>query len=185
MNETLPTVRRATALMGGLLIGAAALAHGGEDHAAPAATTASALLPRVGVTTDGFELVAVLEPGRLLIHVDRADSNLPVAQAQLEVEGAGPTALAAEVSPGVYALPLAQALAAGAHALTFTLQTADDGDLIAATLTVPASGAASSRAAASEIEAKGSWPWLAGGAAIAMAGMSLSIVRRRSAVQRA
>ena len=67
-------------------------AHGDEDHSAPSATTTSTPLPRIGVTTEDFELVAVLEPGRLLIHLDRADSNQPVPKAQLEVEGAGPSA---------------------------------------------------------------------------------------------
>lgn len=186
MKKTLHPMRSAVTLVGGLLLAAAALAHGDEDHSAPAATTTSTLLPRIGVTTEDFELVAVLEPGRLLIHLDRADSNQPVPKAQLEVEGAGPSAGphtgAVELAPGLFALSLAQPLAAGSHALTFTVQTPDGGDLIAATLLVPPPALAGpSPVQGMAATASKAWPWLAGGAGLALAGMSWALMRRRNA----
>ncbi len=181
MNMRLHALRSAATLVCGLLLASAVLAHAGEDHSAPTATTTSTLLPRIGFTTDEFELVAVLEPGRLLIHVDRADSNQPVLQAQLEVEGAGANTGATELAPGVFALGLAQPLVAGSHALTFTIQTPDSGDLIAATLEVPPAIAAQSQAAEPVATATRLWPWLAGGAGVALAGLSLTFMRRRSA----
>lgn len=181
MNKTPQPMRGAASLVCALLLASAALAHGDEDHSAPTATVASTLLPRIGVTTDEFELVAVLEPGRLLIHVDRADSNQPVRQAQLEVEGAGVTTHATELAPGVFALSLARPLAAGSYALTFTVQTPDSGDLIAATLAVPPTIAAYSKLAQPVTLATQPWLWLAGGAGVALAGMSWALLRRRSA----
>lgn len=183
MNKTLQTTRSGVTLVCALLLGVAALAHGDEDHSAPTATATATLtlLPRIGVTTEAFELVAVLEPGRLLIHVDRADSNQPVPKAQLDVESAGSNTGAVELAPGLFALSLAQPLAAGAHALTFTIQTPDSGDLIAASLLVPPASVGQAPVGVSAAMATQPWSWLAGGIGLVLAGMSWALMRRRRA----
>lgn len=114
-------------------------AHEGEVHddAAKAAAPRT-LLPRATVATDEVELVAVLEPGHLLVWVDRFASNEPVRGAQLEVELGGRNAVAKEEGDGRYTLPLAQPLAAGVHTLNFTLQAGALADLLTTTLEVPA-----------------------------------------------
>ena len=173
MNKNLNLALGAALLMLGLFTVGAARAHGDEDHSAPASAAVSTSLPRVGVTTEDFEIVAVLEAMRLLVFVDRSSSNEPVTQAQVEVDGVGPGASAPEVAPGVYALTLAQPLAAGAHALTVTIQTADTSDLLTATLEVPATVEPSVPAVRSGFVSSISalWPWLAGAAGLATAGL--------------
>jgi hypothetical protein len=177
MNKTLTLALGATVLLASLLSAGAVLAHGGEDHSAPVAAATSTSLPRVGVATDDFELVAVLEATRLLIYVDHSASNEPVTRAQIEVDGVGPSAHASEVASGVYALDLAQALATGSHALTFTIQTADNSDLLAATLVVPT--IVSVRDPARTTAPLAVRPWMAGAGALATVGLLGLAIRRR------
>lgn len=181
MNKNLNLALGAAMLILGVLSAGASRAHGDEDHSAPASAALSTSLPRVGVTTEDFEFVAVLEAARLLIFVDRSSSNEPVRQAQVEVEGVGAVASAPEVAPGVYALSLAQPMAAGAHALTVTIQTADTSDLLTATLKVPAAVDVSLPAAPSRMVGPIStlWPWLAGAALLATSGLTWLAARRR------
>ena len=110
--------------------------HGGEDHGAPPVTS-QPLLPRAAAESPDFEIVGVLEPGRIVFYLDRHASNEPVAGARVSVEGAF-AGSAAETAPGVYALALAAAPPAGHHALTLAIETATDADLLGATLDVPA-----------------------------------------------
>jgi cobalt-zinc-cadmium efflux system membrane fusion protein len=70
-----------------------------------------------------------------VIYLDSFASNAPVPGAKVEVEGAGLKGVAVEVAPGVYQLP-APALGAGKHALTVSIETADNADLLATTLDV-------------------------------------------------
>ncbi|WP_043461117.1 hypothetical protein [Azohydromonas australica] len=172
-------------------------AHGGEDHGPPAVVNARPLLPRVTAHSELFELVGVLEPGgRLLLWLDATPTNAPVEGAVVEVEGAGANGKAAEVSPGVYELKLAQVPAAGSHPLTFTVQAGSDMDLLGAPLVVArAEGAGQgagqgAAAVASETSPRAAWGgplgWMALGAAgmaVAMAGMS-ALRRRASAARR-
>lgn len=154
---------------------APALAHGGEDHGVAAAQMTQAVLPRVEASTELFELVGVLETGRLLIYLDRHDSNAPVEVATVEVEGAGLAATATETSPGVYAVALSQPLPAGRHALNFTVQAGDDADLLAGSieLAAPDAGVAAAGVAPSQ------WIWLAGAGALGAAGLAVAALRRR------
>lgn len=171
-------------------------AHEGEDHGPPAVVNARPLLPRVTAHSELFELVGVLEPGgRLLLWLDATPTNAPVEGAVVEVEGAGANGKAAEVSPGVYELKLAQAPAAGSHPLTFTVQAGSDMDLLGAPLVVAradgAEGAGPGAAAvAGEASPRAAWAgplgWMALGAAgmgVAMAG-ALALRRRASAARR-
>lgn len=179
----------------GLVLGAwaaAALAHEGEDHGPPATVNARPLLPRVTAHSEAFELVGVLEPGgRLLLWLDAAATNEPVAGAAVEVEGAGVNARAAEVSPGVYEIKLPQAPAAGQHPFTFTVQAGDEMDLLGAPLVVaPVEGAGHAPAApAAGTATPAAWMGPAGwallGAAVGAGVMALAMAalsaRRRQA----
>lgn len=167
-------------------------AHEGEDHGPPAVVNARPLLPRVTAHSALFELVGVLEPGgRLLLWIDATPTNAPVEGAVVEVEGASANGKAAEVSPGVYELKLAQVPAAGSHPLTFTVQAGGDMDLLGAPLVVArAEGAVQDVAmVAGETLPRAAWAgplgWMALGAAgmgAAMAGMSA--LRRRALAAR-
>ncbi|WP_066335005.1 hypothetical protein [Azohydromonas lata] len=182
----------------GLLLGfvvTSVFAHGGEDHGPPAVVNARPLLPRVMAHSELFELVGVLEPGgRLLLWLDAAADNAPVAGASVDVEGAGANAKAAELSAGVYELKLPQAPAVGQHPMTFTVQAGSDMDLLGAPLVVapaaaPAHGPADAPAtvpAAGEGTPRAAWlqplGWIALGAAGMGAAMAAMSARRRRRV---
>lgn len=160
---------------------APAVAHEGEDHGAAPPSIAQTLLPRTEASTDLFELVGVIEPGRLVIYLDRHASNAPVEKARVEVEGAGLNVVAVQTTAGVYAVSLAQPLPAGRHALNFTVQDGDNADLLAATLDL-APAKAPIDPAASPLRR---WPWFAGASVLSAAGLALGIVslrRRRQTV---
>lgn len=172
----------------GLLLAASSLgafAHGGEDHGPPPLANARALLPRVTAHSDVFEIVGVLEPGRLLVYVDATPTNAPVTGASVEIEGAGANAKAAEVSPGVYEIKFAQMPAPGQHPMTFTVQAGSDTDLLGAPLAVPQPAAATT-AASNGPGPHASWKapaaWAAAGAGVTAAAMAaMSALRRRRA----
>ncbi len=116
-------------------------AHGpnGEHLDQQPVVTGGASLPRIEARSEGYELVARLEAGRLVILVDRYETNEPVLGARLEVESGAHKAVAAfRPDSGDYAATdtaLLEALAApGEHALIFTLATDNDADLLDGTL---------------------------------------------------
>lgn len=122
-----------------LFAASSVFAHGGEKHddAAPAAAHGeTAALPRAAAGSEDFELVLVLDGRRLLLYLDRHDSNEPVAGAKVDIEGGGLKGSASEISPGVYAVA-ADALKPGRHALTVAVEAGDTADLLAATLDMP------------------------------------------------
>lgn len=118
-----------------------AQAHNGEDHGnTPPPTTAPSapLGPRTEARTPDFELVAALEAGRLVLHIDRFSTNEPVTGAQVEVAAGTLQAVAAPTAPGVYSVPDAGFAQPGTYPLTITIEAADTSDLLTATLEVPA-----------------------------------------------
>ncbi|MFN5156000.1 MAG: hypothetical protein ACK50K_05110 [Betaproteobacteria bacterium] len=105
-------------------------------------------LPRLEAQTEGFELVAELRAGELVILVDRYETNEPVLGAKLEVESGGVKAIAAfRAEQGDYAVTdatLLKALASpGEHGLVFTLVAGAESDLLDGTLVAAAGRAAS------------------------------------------
>ncbi len=167
------------------IVHAPAIAHEGEDHGADPAPVAQALLPRVEANSDLFELVGVLETGRLLIYLDRQASNAPVDKASVEVEGAGLNAVAAQTAAGTYAIALQHPLPAGRHVLSFTVQDGDSADLLAATLEV-APSVAPAPAQTAVAKAASDWrAWLAGAAAASALAFNVIALRRRSAQHQA
>jgi hypothetical protein len=140
-----------------------ALAHGDEDHSEPnpvvAAVPMAAQGPRAEAQTDAFELVASLEQDRLVLHIDRFDTNEPVEGAQVEVDTGTMQAKATQSSPGVYWVAQGTLGQPGKHPLTSTIETEDTADLLTATLEVPAAPAPTTAAATSLI----SEPWMAWG----------------------
>lgn len=130
-------------------------AHGpnGEHLDAPTAMRAGSASPRVEAHSESFELVAELRSDALVILVDRYQTNEPVLGAKLDVESGALKAVAAfRAEQGDYALTdavLLKALATpGEHPLVFTLVAGEESDLLDATLTTPAEGAAASGAVA-------------------------------------
>lgn len=169
-----------------LLLPGLLLAGGGDDHehgpatAAPVAPTAQTL--RVEAASELFELVAVLEGGTLVIHLDRFASNEPVTGAKITVEGGPLKATAAVERDGIYTVPAAGLAAPGTHPLVFTVQAGEAGDLLTGDLVV-----ASKVAAAAPADGTG-WRSIATPALVALLivlflGASLVVWRRRRATQ--
>ena len=172
-----------TLFLGTALAAAAlpALAHGDEDHSEPnpvvAAVPMAAQGPRAEAQTDAFELVASLEQDRLVLHIDRFDTNEPVEGAQVEVDTGTMQAKATQSSPGVYWVAQGTLGQPGKHPLTITIETEDTADLLSATLEVP-TPAAATPATATGLRTE---PWMAWGlgGTLLLSGAGLVALRRR------
>lgn len=161
------------------LFALAAWPHGGEDHSHDAAAPAMAkdIAPRATTQTEDFELVAVLADGKLTLFLDRFASNEPVADAEIEVESGAFKAVAAQLAPGIYALPGEAFANPGKYPLAISVQAGDTADLLTATLDL-------APPAVSVAHATGWDKWatrVAWGAsgALLLAGAGLVAVRRR------
>ncbi len=117
-----------------LAVTSAAFGHGGEDHGAPPPAISQDVAPRAQAATEEFEVVAALEGKQLVVYVDRFASNEPVANAKVEVEGAGLKGLASQSAPGTYVINLAAAMPPAKHALTISIEAGDTADLLTTTL---------------------------------------------------
>ncbi len=148
----------------------------GHTHAesAPAPVPVMASAPRAVAATEDFEVVAVLEGKHLVVYVDRFASNEPVANAKVEVEGAGLKGLAGEAAPGTYVMAVAAAIAPGKHPLTISIEAGDTADLLSTTLDI-------SPAAAGEVQVH-RWGdrivWIVAGLILLAAGALLAMRRR-------
>lgn len=155
-----------------------ALAHGDEDHSEPnpvvAAVPMAAQGPHAEAQTDAFELVATLAQNRLVLHIDRFDTNEPVVGAQVEVDTGGVQAKATPASPGVYWIAQGTLGQQGKHPLTITIETEDTADLLSATLEVPAAPVAATTGPTTE-------RWMAWGlgGTLLLSGAGLVALRRR------
>lgn len=132
----------------GLLCSSVALAHGDDHkehaHAAPATVVeTTAAMPTLRAESEQFELVARLYPDELGLYIDRWASNVPLLNAEVEVELNGRKAVAQfHADHGDYAVADADLLrflnTPGEHALVFTIVAGSETDLLTGTLTVTA-----------------------------------------------
>jgi hypothetical protein len=134
-------------MMVALLLAAQVHAHGDEDHkdhahAAPStAVETAAAVPMLHAESEQFELVARLYEKELGIYIDRWASNVPLLNADVEVEVNGMKAIAKfHKDHGDYAVTDAAMLKAlqakGEHALMFTITAGKEADLLTADLHV-------------------------------------------------
>jgi len=148
----------------------------GHTHGAPVGLPESqSIAPRAATATEEFEVVASLEGKKLVVYVDRFGSNEPVAQAKVEIEGAGLKGVASETAPGTYVLDLAAPLLPAKHPLTLSIEAGESVDLLSATLDTSASEV-------SVVHAHGWSEWVVwgvSGALLVLTGI-LFVVRRRS-----
>lgn len=152
----------------------------GHTHAAPAPLVPAPLAtasPRLSTETDQFELVGVLDGKVLTLYLDQFGTNAPVPKAQIEVESGAWKAVATEVSPAVYGVPVELLAQPGKHPLTITVQAGDSLDLMNATLEVGPAGAAG--AGAQHTHFWGEWAVWWGAGALALAAVALVAIRRR------
>ena len=145
------------------LLSAAAWAHGDESHDTAPPALSQAVTPRADAHSEVFELLIVAEGEQLRLYLDDFASNAPISGARIEVErGTTWKAQAREHAPGEYLLKAPWLNQPGAHPLSFTLEAGQQADLLAATLTLPATAAPATSAASLT-------PSMAGGAVAVIA----------------
>lgn len=158
-----------------LVVSPATLAHGGEDHGAPPPVISQGVAPRASAASEDFEVVAVLEDKKLVLYVDRFASNEPLANAKVELEGAGLKGLAGEVAPGTYAIDVAASIPPARHPLVISIEAGDTADLLSATLDTSA-------AVEPHVHAPGwsAWTvWIVAALLLLASGVLLLVRRRR------
>ena len=116
---------------------AIALADAGHDHAATPSAMSVTLAPRIEAQSEAFELVAVLDGGKLTLYLDRFASNEPVPNARIEIESSAFKAVAQPGGDGAYTAPANALAKPGQYPLVFTVQADNVSDLLNGTLTVP------------------------------------------------
>jgi len=151
-----------------------ALAGDGHDHGdAPSASSGPAL-PRFAAASETFELVGVVNGKRLTLYLDRYADNAPVPDAEIEIESGAFKAVAAQIAPGVYAVP-GQAFAnPGKYPLTISVQAGEAADLLTATLDL-----AAPQPGVEHAHGWGEWTVWGASGALLLAGAGLVAVRRR------
>lgn len=158
-----------------LMIPIAGLAHEGHDDGA-LPTSSGPLAPRIEAQSEGFELVAALEGGKLTLYLDRFATNEPVPNARIEIESGAFKAVAQPGAGGAYTAPGEAFAKPGQYPLIFTIQAADSSDLLNGTLTVPQPvGQSTHRHGWTE------WlVWIAGGVVVVFGAAWLLLRRRRT-----
>lgn len=138
-----PALQLAAAVVS-MLLAAGAAAHEGHDHGAPPPPVSSTIAPRADASSNDFEVVAIARGDRLRLYVDTFRGNEPVRNAVVEVDTPAGTQKATPDGEGAYEIAAAWLARPGAHDLAITVQAAGIVDVLAATLTIPASVASPS-----------------------------------------
>lgn len=113
------------------------LAHDGHDHEAVPTVPAASGVPRLDASSPSFELVAVPQGERLMIWLDRFETNEPVPNATIEVETPSGPQTATARPDGSYDLPAPWAAEPGSLDLIFTVTAGGNVDMLTGTLQVP------------------------------------------------
>lgn len=167
-----------------LTVPSLALAHGGEDHGAPAPTAVSPLpaAQAPGFSADGTAFQAVLAPevGKTVLYLADVDTNAPVARATVEVEAAGWQGQAVPTpTEGVYEFAWAPSAGGADVALVVSADGRDD------LILVPAVGRPAAKPQAAEPKTSSAWKGVgiagAAGAAIIVASLTFFRRHRRAA----
>ena len=133
MTRHLPLA--ALSLAACLLIPGLAQASDGHDHGeAPAA--AGPALPRFAATSETFELVGVLAGTQVTLYLDRSADNLPVTEAQIDLEIAGVKLKARKHGTDAFEVVLAEAPKPGVLPITAKVTVGQEVDLLAGELYV-------------------------------------------------
>ncbi|MBI4291847.1 MAG: hypothetical protein HY661_10235 [Betaproteobacteria bacterium] len=175
------TLGRAMFLLAAFSLCAPALAHEGHDDAGKAAMPAQALAPRLAAHSTDLELLAVWRGEKLVIFLDRYETNEPVTGATIELESGADRATATSAGEGLYQASAAWLAKPGTHPIVFTVQTKDLADLLQGTLEIPDDSAAQAALHAQEANAREHWltRWAWVGAAALVVLLVLVVVATR------
>ncbi|WP_375409424.1 efflux RND transporter periplasmic adaptor subunit [uncultured Methylobacterium sp.] len=115
-----------------------ARAHEGHDHGAAPPPVSTSIAPRGEAASDLFELVAVADGDRLVLHLDRFGTNEPVPGATLTVETPDGPAVAESTGLGGYTLAAPWLVGGGHHDLIVTVADGASVDVLTLDLDTPA-----------------------------------------------
>ena len=106
----------------------------GHDHGEAPSAAATPAWPRFSASSELFELVGVVKGKQISLYLDHAATNAPVQKAELDLEIGGLKLKAEPHGEGEFEVNLAQELKPGELAVTATVRTATDADLLAGEL---------------------------------------------------
>src|SRR5215208_3919160 len=116
-----------------------AIAHEGHDHSdAPAMVPMVGGLPRLSTSSEAYELVAVLDGGRLTIYLDRFEDNAPLTDAMIVVSIDGEAVAAEPATDNTYVLTSGLFSGKSSVELVFDIKASEADDLLIGTLVLPA-----------------------------------------------
>lgn len=120
-----------------LMVSLGANAHEGHDHGTPPPPVSASIAPRFDASSDAFELVGVFRDGKLTFHLDRFIGNMPVPEADIEIETPAGAQKAKSLGSGNYQIEAPFAARPGSHDLIATVTVGGEIDVLTAALVVP------------------------------------------------
>lgn len=153
-----------------------AWAGAGHDHDDTPAAAAGKALPRVTSHSDLFELVGVVDKDEMTIYIDRYGTNEPVKDAKIDIEIGTVKGVAIIQPDGSYLFKNDVLAKPGELAVSFTVVTDKDADLLAGDLKIGS-------LADDHADDTASRPWLRwalyAGGALLLIGIAADVLRRR------
>lgn len=134
-----------------LMLGLAARAHEGHDHGAPPPMVSASIAPRFDASSETFELVGVFRDGKLTLHLDHFLGNVPVAEAEIELETPAGPQKAKALGGGSYEIEAPFATKAGSHDLIATVSLRGEIDVLTGTLVISPAEAGKPKPAARDL----------------------------------
>jgi hypothetical protein len=163
------------AMLAFALLAGHAAAGPGHDHGPEPAVRPGGGPPRIGMHSERFELVGVLEGDTLVLYLDRYATNEPVPDARIEVVGDVFRGAATAADDGTYRIPATALAQPGEHALVVTVDAAGEPDRLNGTLVIAAPVSREPEHAVTEWLTR--WPYGLG--ALAVLGAVGFVLRRR------
>lgn len=135
------SIRFSVAVAAALVTAALALparAHEGHDHGEKPPPVSTSLAPRGEAASEHFELVAVADGSRLILHIDRFRTNEPVRAASLVVETVDGPVTATPAGDGSYHVAAPWLAKGGHHDLVVSITDGAEADILSLDIDVPA-----------------------------------------------
>lgn len=141
-------------LSGAILLAAQAASASGAHHLLEALEPPREVAPRAVTMTEAFELVVLVDRGRLVVFLDNAVNNDAVVGATVELDVADKQYLLEEAAPGIYTTT-AWLPGPGVSSLMFSVVAGDVDDLLIVDFKLDDAAAAQVRA----VSGKGGGAW--------------------------
>jgi RND family efflux transporter MFP subunit len=112
-------------------------AHEGHDHGSDKAAAEAKSLNRAAAVSEAYQLVAVQHADRLVLTLDRADTNEPVSDATIDVTLGSETRTAVPRPDGTFAMAAPALMRPGRHEIVVSVSEGATNDLLITALDVP------------------------------------------------